>query len=596
MVFLLACVAPARGQVTADQNLKMLMNGSLGMVYAGNSGNYMGSSHSLGIGVNGIMEGYYFNPQFLSFQVRPYYDRAQFNSESQTITRGTGVDGSLSVFGGSHFPGTISYGRSFNSDSEFRIAGVPSVFVDSSGSNLSVSWGALFKGFPTLQASYAIADSSSTLLGTTDNRATSSSKSFDLSSNYSLGGFNLQGRLGHYNTDLFSPAFLTDEPTDNTSSTTNYAVTASRRLPLSGSLGLGWSRTTSGSAGDHSASNSYTASAGFSPWQRVSISGFLNYTTNAIVALERSLFGDAALSPLVNVGSNSNAAYMNTTGTLMVGHGLTLTGYVNHRIQHFQGETAENTQYGGTVNFQRMNNLFGFLLFSVGVVDTATRQGNNAVGLVSTLSMTHKFGKWETTSDFDYSQYTQTLFDIVTTSNYSYGGRLRRKINSATNWSASFRESRNGLAAQEGNKNLADSFVTNFSWEKYSLSGSYSKSSGQALLGSDGTLTPTPFGSIISNYYLTFNARAYAMTASTTLFRVLTLSGGYTNLSSNSVRSALGTFNNGDRFNARLALRMRRLYIVAGLDRAIQESSSVPGGPRRVNSYYVSLSRWFNVF
>jgi hypothetical protein len=80
------------------------------------------------------------------------------------------------------------------------------------------------------------------------------------------------------------------------------------------------------------------------------------------------------------------------------------------------------------------------------------------------------------------------------------------------------------------------------------------------------------------------------------LFRVLTLSGDYTKVSSRSVQKTLGTFSNGDRYSARLALRMRRLYIVAGYVRAVQETSVVPGGPRMVNSYYVSLSRWFNVF
>jgi hypothetical protein len=595
LVFVFASVASANGQGTAGNNLKMLMNGSLGMVYAGNYGNHIGSSHSLGIGVNGTLEGYYYNPQFINFQVRPYYDRAQFNSESQAITRGTGMDGSVSVFGGSHFPGTVSYGRNFNSNSEFRIAGVPSVLVDSSGSNLGVSWGALFNGFPTIQASYSIADSTSTMLGTTD-RSKSSSRSFNLNSNYNLGGFNLQGRLGHYNMDLLSPSFLTVESTSSTASVTNYGVTASRRLPLSGSLGLGWARTTSESAGDNSASNSYAVSAGFSPWQRLSINGFLNYTTNLIVALERSLFGDSSILPLVSSGSNSNSVYMNTSATFMVGHGLTVTGYANHRIQHFQGEASANTQYGGTINFQKANNLFGFLQFSIGVVNTATQEGNNAVGLVTNLGMTHKFGRWEATADFDYSQNTLTLYDVVTTSHYSYGGMLRRKINSSTNWSASFRESRSGLTAQEGNNNLADSFVTNLSWERYSLSGSYSRSNGEALLGANGTLTPTPFGSTISNDYLTFNARAYAITASTLLFRVLTLSGSYTNVSSSTTERALGTFNKGNRYNARLALRMRRLYIIAGFDRALQESSAVPVGLRRVNSYYVSLSRWFNVF
>jgi predicted porin len=77
---------------------------------------------------------------------------------------------------------------------------------------------------------------------------------------------------------------------------------------------------------------------------------------------------------------------------------------------------------------------------------------------------------------------------------------------------------------------------------------------------------------------------------------VLTLSGSYTKVSSNSVQNEIGTFNNGERYDARLTVRMRRLYLIAGYDRAMQESSVVPGGRQKVNSYYVSLSRWFNVF
>ena len=222
-----------------------------------------------------------------------------------------------------------------------------------------------------------------------------------------------------------------------------------------------------------------------------------------------SRLGDTTISPLVNLDSNSNAVYMNTTGTFTVGHGLTVTGYLNHRIRHFQGHDLENTQYGGTVNFQKVNNLLGFLRFSIGVVDTATQEGNSGLGLVTNLGMTRKFGRWETTADFSYSQNTQTLFDIVTTSNYSYGGMLRRKINSSTHWSASFRESRSGLTAQEGSNNVSDSFATNLSWNKYSFSGNYSRSNGEALLGANGTLTATPLGSIISDYFLTFNARSF---------------------------------------------------------------------------------------
>jgi hypothetical protein len=593
LVFVLACLASANGQVTVGDRFNMTMNGSVGAVYEGSFGDHIGSSHDMGIAANGVLDGYYFHPQFLSFQVRPYYDRAESNSESQTITRGSGVDSSLNLFGGSHFPGSITYGRDFSSNREFRIAGIPSILGNSSGSNFDIAWSALFDGLPSIHASYSIADSTSTLLGTAS-QSKSASRNFSLNTNYDVGGFSLHGIVTHYNTDFLSPDFLTAESIANTSSSTNYGVTATRKLPLSGSLGLGWSRTNSESGISQFTSNSYSASATFTPVQRFSISEYCSYTTNVIAALAQSL-GVDNISPLAKLDSNSDAIYINTTGTLSVAHGLSLSGYLNHRIMHLQGHDSVNTQYGGTVNFQKANTFLGFLRFSVGVVDTATKEGNSAVGLVTNLGMMRRFGLWEATADFIYSQYTQTLFNIVTTSNYSYGGTLRRKINSSTSWNASFRQSRSGLTAQDGNYNISESFTTSLSWRRNTFSGVYSKSNGAALLRTDGTLTPTPLGSIISNDFMTFDARSFGINASTRLLRKLTLSGGYTNVSSNAIRKELGTFNNGNRFYSRLELRMRRLTILTGFDHAVQESSAVLGGPRTINSYYVSLSRWFNI-
>lgn len=392
-----------------------------------------------------------------------------------------------------------------------------------------------------------------------------------------------------------SPSFLTGATISNASSSTNYGVTATRRLPFSGSLGLGWSRTTSENGNNDSTSSSYTASASFSPWRRLVVAETWNYTTNVIGALIQSL-GGGAISSFSNSELQSNAMYMNTMATFTVGHGLTVSGHLDHRIQHLQGIDIADTQYGGNVSFRKANRFLGFLNFSVGVVDTATQEGNGGAGLVANLGMTRKFGRWEVAADASYSQDTETLLAIVTTSNYSFGGMLRRKINSSTSWSTSFRESHSGLTAQQGDNNISDSFATSLTWRRYSFSCNYSGSKGAALLAADGTLTATPLGSVISNSFLTFNARSFGINANTRLFRSITMSGGYAKVSSSTTQNALGTFNNGNRYDARLEWRLRRLNVFGGFDRAVQEASAVPGGPQRVNSYYVSLSRWFNVF
>jgi hypothetical protein len=594
LVLALACTASANGQVMVGNNLHMTMNGSLGTSYEGSFGDVIGSSHGLGFGINGTLDGYYFNPNFLSFQVRPYFDRAQSNSESQTITRSSGLQSSLSLFGGSHFPGSISYGKDFNSNSEFRIAGIPSVLGNSSGSDINIAWSALFKGLPSLYANYLITDSTSTLLGTTI-ESKSSSRSFSLNSNYEIGGFSLHGNLDHYNMNFLSPSYLTVETISNASSSTNYGVTAMRRLPLSGSLVMGWSRTTSGNGANDSASNSYMASATFSPWRRLAVTQTWNYITNANAMVSQSLGGDT-ISPFFNSDMEWNSMYMNTLGTLTVGNGFTVSGHMNHRILHFQGRNMEDTQYGGAASFRKVNHFLGFLHFSIGLVDTATQEGNGGIGMVTNLGMTRKFGRWETTADFGYSQNTQTLFAISTTSNYSFGGLLRRKLNSSTYWSASFRESNSGLTAQEGNHNDSESFSTSLSWKRYSFSGIYSQSNGAALLGADGALTPTPLSSTISNFFLTFDARSFGANAATRFFGDrMTVSSGYTNVASNTHQKELGAFNYGDRYNVRFELKLRRLRLIGGFDRVAQEASAVPGGPRTVNSYFVSLSRWFNI-
>jgi hypothetical protein len=314
-----------------------------------------------------------------------------------------------------------------------------------------------------------------------------------------------------------------------------------------------------------------------------------------MAALAQSLDGNA-ISPSVNHESDSNAIYMNASGVFRAGHGLTVTGHLNHRIQHYGERDLAQTQYGGSLNFRRTNRLFGFLSFSIGVIDTATKQGNTGLGLVTNLNMTRKFGLWETSADFSYSQYTQTLFIIRTTSNYNFGGTLRRKINPDTYWTLSLRESRSGLTAQQGSGNVSDTFGTNLTWRRYSLSGSYSQSNGEALLTADGTLTATPLGSIISNDFLIFDARSYGVYANARLFRRIYLGGGYTNVSSSTIRKSLNSFNNGDRYSARFEVRLRRLSIISRFSRAVQEASTVPGGPRTVNSYLVSISRWFNAF
>src|SRR5690349_9631617 len=70
---------------------KINLDGSMGFGYTGSFGNFgQQSSHGYGLAGNLNLRGYYFHPNFLSFEMRPYFDRDQSNSDSQVINRGSG--------------------------------------------------------------------------------------------------------------------------------------------------------------------------------------------------------------------------------------------------------------------------------------------------------------------------------------------------------------------------------------------------------------------------------------------------------------------------------------------------------------------------
>jgi hypothetical protein len=115
-------------------------------------------------------------------------------------------------------------------------------------------------------------------------------------------------------------------------------------------------------------------------------------------------------------------------------------------------------------------------------------------------------------------------------------------------------------------------------------------------LSSNGELTATPLGPLITDRFLLFNAHNLGVSVSTRVFRALTVAGGYSRFTSSTTRFAGGTLNTGDHYNVRTEYRLRKFVLLGGFNRSMQEVSTIPGGPRLVNSYYVSFSRWFNVF
>src|SRR5437667_2642310 len=68
------------GQVQVGDNLALNLNGNLSADYTGSYGNQISSAHSFGFGGTAGLTGSYYSPNFLSFDVNPFFNQSRANS------------------------------------------------------------------------------------------------------------------------------------------------------------------------------------------------------------------------------------------------------------------------------------------------------------------------------------------------------------------------------------------------------------------------------------------------------------------------------------------------------------------------------------
>src|SRR5690348_12299552 len=165
---LLSSGRPARAQLQVG-DAKMDMNGTVSAGYAASYGNEIGSSHSLNLGGSGTLSGSYYNPNFLSFNLSPYYNQSQANSNFQSITNSTGFNFSSAIFSGSHFPGGISYAKAFNSEGTYGIPGLPNYNTHGNSDTFGINWSENLPNAPSLSFGYQRGGSQYSIFGADEN-------------------------------------------------------------------------------------------------------------------------------------------------------------------------------------------------------------------------------------------------------------------------------------------------------------------------------------------------------------------------------------------------------------------------------------------
>jgi hypothetical protein len=603
---LLLLAWPVAAQVKYGE-LSTNLSGTISLGYTADYGNMIASDHGLVLGGAATFSGSYYNPNFLTFNAGLYVNQSRANSNYQSISDASGVDVSTSIFGGSRFPGSISYSKAYNSEGSYDIPGVANYVTHGNNDTFGINWGESLPNAPSFSAGFQMGNSQYSVYGT-DDEGGSAFHSLNLHSGYSLEGFTMGV---YYSTgeshSLIPQVAAGEQETESHSDNSAFGFNVSHRLPLNGSFSAGLNR----SEFDTSYLDSNTsgtidlvnAVASLHPISKLALSASATYSDNLSGQLIQSIVAAGGVVSGLNSNESSNSLDLMGVASYSPMLNLQTSVYVERRTQSFMGEDYGETSYGGGANYAHklFNGNFNASLNAAANTSNGNANENenegDTLGFSTTENYSGEVRGWKVSGAFSYAQNVQTLLVTYMNSSYNFSGNINRRwgrFNAGVGAGAS----RTALTQQAGTANSSQSYSASAGYSPWiTANGSYSRASGQALTTGTG-LVPVPVPSPIlpSNLVSLYGGNGYSFAVSSAPVRGLSLSAAYARSTSNTSSGGVGSANQNDEFNALVQYQVRKLYINSGYSWMEQGFSGSGTPPEDISSFYIGVSRWFNFF
>ncbi len=614
---------PAAAQIQVGDNLNMNLNGVLSVGYNDVWGSDIDSSHSVNVGGNGTLSGFYYDPNFLNFNLSPYYNQSSQNSTSRSIFDSSGFELNTGIFGGSHFPGSIGYSRSWNSEGNFGFPGVPNYTTRGNGQGFNIGWGAFLPGLPGVSATFSTGSSEYSILGAAQN-GTNDYHNFNIRSNYTIAGFNLNAayNIGNTHSDI-PPVFGADTEQIVNSDNNSFVFGASHSLPMHGSASASYSRSYVNSDylgySFNGTIDSVNAAAGINPTQKLGLSMAMGYTDNLSGALYQSIIptsgsasqaATAAQPQSITSGAqqqtggifqqteqSSSALYFTGYGAYAIAPNLQLEFQAQRRQQNYLGTSyAANTYEAGVIYTRGF--LGGFLSSALQFADnTSSTVSGNGLSFTTNVGYNRTFGEWVVSANGGYAQNVQSYLVTYMNSYYLYSGNVRHRFGRIV-WAASAAGSHSAIVDQPNTGNGGQSYSTSLGARRLTLAASYAKTNGYGLLSGNGITPPPnlPPGVIPPEWLLLYGGTGYSFSLGATPIRHLSLGGSFSKATSNTTTGLTNSANHNEQINVIGNYRFRKLTFNGGYGRLVQGFSASAVPPSKVNSIYFGVSRYFNFF
>ena len=590
------------------------MDGSFNFGYNGSTSNYAQTNHALYFGVNGRVDGYYYDPKFLSFSVVPNYGRSQDNDFAAGVDNNQGYTATARLFSGGKFPGTISFGQNWNDFGSYGDFGTLS--ASSHVNTFGASWSALLPKMPTLLVSYGRSSGSSELVGATS-EVQSDTGVFSVGSGYSIAGFNINARYLRSTVDVDAPSVLELDQAMTSDTTTNtFQVSANHPLPLHGTSNISYSHNTftteSGSpltgVGSGSQSNFLTTGSddnvnGLAAFNIMKVSVFANatYFSNTTADIQQQLLTAGSVT---GVGQNQNFGQQQllldfnaSRNVVLPGH-VVVTGYFNRLERMLGGYDYGFTQFGGTVSYNFSKIIKG-LTIEIGAYDAANKYGNLGATIIGSVSYEREVGRWDLQARAEQDQAVETYGEFRTVTMYTYSGSANRRLGDRFKFFLGAGGGHTGFGLPNGTDGKDYYGTAGFAYRGTSVNGTYTQSNGAAIYTLNGlTQAPTMLaGALPAGNFILYNSTSFGANASAAPTRKLLIIALYRKFENNLQSPLLTTNIVSSLAGFSVNYHFRKLSFQTGVNSVrASNAATASGAPQVITSFYVGLSRWFNVF
>ncbi len=577
------------------------LSGMLSSGYTAQFGNVTASDHNWSVGGTANLTGNYYKPSFLSYTGSFYLDQSRANSDFQSISNSSGLSVSANIFGGSRFPGSISYSKGFNSDGNYGLPGVANYVTHGDNDEFAVSWSLNLPEVPTLTAGFQMGNNQYSVYGT-NNEGNSAFHTFNLRSAYEAAGFNMNAFYSQGGNHSLIPEIVSGQAgTEIHSDFDGVGFGISHRLPLQGSISgnvnrSSWNTTDQGTdtSGTIDTANVFAA---MRPAEKLTFSGSVQYSDNLTGQLLQAVSGAGGVVTGIEGNQASNSLDMQAISTYLPTHDLQTDVFVERRSQFFEGVDYGVDSYGGGGNFTHRTRE-GTLNASLSFVGNRSEQnGGDTLGFSTTATYSNVIDGWHVNGAFGYAQNMQTLLITYLNSSYNFSGNVRRRFGKLS-LSAGGGGSRTALTDQAGTSSSSESYNASLGYSSWiNANGSYSQSSGLALATGAGLVpVPVPIPIVPSNLVTLYGGNSYSFALSSAPVRGLTISSSFARSDSSTSNTGNLSANQNQQYNSLIQYRVRKLGFISGYARLQQGFSQSSSAPQVISTYYFGVSRWFNFF